>query len=176
MKRFWTLVLVGTIAAIQCVIGAEPFRTDINPALLYFQGFSLRPELSQQDHDYLFTNEWRGRVLDERFGKLISGFDNSFKLFNRGRFAQVPCDWGLDLSDGPEALLPGLAKAKLASQTARLRTMWHLQNGKPEEARDDLLAAFVMARQVSTDRVLISCLVQFAMENIVASVIAENFY
>ena len=47
MKRFWTLVLVGTIAAIQCVIGAEPFRTDINPALLYFQGFSLRPELAQ---------------------------------------------------------------------------------------------------------------------------------
>jgi hypothetical protein len=175
MQRFWALVLAGGTVAAQCVIGADGFRTDINPALLYYQGFSLRPELSQQDHDYLFTNEWRGRVLDERFGKLISDFDNSFKLFNRGRFAQVPCDWGLDLSDGPEALLPGLAKAKNAAQTARLRVMWHLQNGHPDAARDDLLAAFALARNVSTDHVLISALVQFAMENIVASIVAENF-
>src|SRR2546426_12425864 len=114
MKRLLALVFVGGAAVVQCLMGDEPFRTDINPALLYYQGFSLRPDLAQSDHDYLFTNEWRGQVLDDRFGKLISSFDNSFKLFNRGRFAQVPCDWGLDLSDGPEALLPGLAKAKNA--------------------------------------------------------------
>src|SRR5262245_17225518 len=176
MKRLWALVLAVSAASIRCVFGADAFRTDINPALLYHQGFCLRPELSQQDHDYLFTNEWRGRVLDERFGKLIASFDNSFKLFHRGGHAQMQCDWGLDLTDGPEALLPGLAKAKAAAQTARLRTMWHLQNNKPEEARDDLLAAFKLGRNVSSYRVLISALVQFAIENIIASVIAENFY
>src|SRR5262245_48559631 len=121
MKKIWALILAGGALAVQALLGGEMFRTDINPALLYYQGFSLRPELSQQDHDYLFTNEWRGRVLDERFDKLISGFDNSFKLFWRAGKAQPPCDWGLDLTDGPEALLPGLAKAKLAAQTARLR-------------------------------------------------------
>ena len=176
MKKIWAFILAGSAVAIQALLGGETFRTDINPALLYHQGFALRPELSQQDHDYLFTNEWRGRVLDERFGKLISGFDNSFKLFRRAAKAQVPCDWGADLTDGPEAMLPGLAKAKLAAQTARLRAMWHLQNGKPDETRDDLLAAFALGRQLSTDRVLISTLVQFAIENIVASIIAENFY
>jgi len=176
MNKIWASILAGTALATQALLGGETFRTDINPALLYYQGFSLRPELSQQDHDWLFTNDWRGQVLDERFGKLITGFDNSFKIFRRAGKAQVPCDWGLDLTDGPEALLPGLAKAKLAAQTARLRAMWDLQNGKPEEARDDLLAAFVMARQVSTDRVLISTMVQFAMENMIASIIAENFY
>lgn len=176
MKKIWASILAGSALMSQALLGGETFRTDINPALLYHQGFALRPELSQADHDYLFTNEWRERVLNERFGKLISGFDNSFKLFRRAGKAQVPCDWGLDLTDGPEALLPGLAKAKLASQTARLRVMWHLQNGKPEETRDDLLAAFVMGRQLPRDRVLISTLVQFAIENIVASIIAENFY
>ena len=172
MKKIWALLL----ALVSQGLAAETFRTDINPALLYYQGFSLRPELSQADHDYLFTNEWRGRILDDRFNKLISGFDNSFKLFRRAGKAQVPCDWGLDLTDGPEALLPGLAKAKLAAQTARLRAMWHLQNGRPEEACDELVAAFVLGRNVSKDRVLISALVQFAIENIVASIIAENFY
>jgi len=176
MKKIWALILAGGAVASQALLGGETFRTDINPALLYYQGFSLRPELSQADHDYLFTNEWRGKVLDDRFLALIPTYKNSFKLFRRAAKAQVPCDWGMDLTDGPDAMLPGLAKAKLAAQTARLRTMWHLQSGKPEEARDDLLAAFVMARQISTDRVLISCLVQFAMENIVASIIAENFY
>lgn len=172
MKRFLGLVLfsIGAAAA------AETFRTDINPALLYYQGFSLRPELAQADHDYLYTNEWRNKALDERYGKLISGFDNSFKLFRRAGKAEVPCDWGLDLSDGPEALLPGLAKAKQAAQTARLRAMWHLQNSKPDEARDDLLAAFALGRNVSHDRVLISTLVQFAIENIIASIVTENFY
>jgi hypothetical protein len=174
MKLF--SVLTFGIAAIHPLTAADTFRTDINPALLYHQGFSLRPDLSQQDHDYLFTNQWRGRILDERFGNLISKYDNSFKLFHRTRYAQVPCDWGLDLSDGPEALLPGLAKAKSAAQTTRLRVMWHLQNSKPDAARDDLLAAFTLGRNLSSDRVLISALVQFAIENIIVSVVAENFY
>jgi hypothetical protein len=51
-----------------------------------------------------------------------------------------------------------------------------LQNGKPDAARDDLLAAFALGRNVSHDRVLVSALVQFAIENIIASIVAENFY
>src|SRR5689334_4579115 len=133
MKRLWGLLILGGTVVLPC-IGADPFRTDINPALLYFQGFSLRPELSQQDHDYLFTNEWRGRVLDERFDSLMTSYKICFKLFHRARFAEVPCDWGLDLTDGPEALLPGLAKAKNTAQAARLRAKWHLQNGRPDAA------------------------------------------
>jgi hypothetical protein len=176
MKKTWAFILASGAVAIQSLSAGETFRTDINPALLYHQGFALRPDLEKADHDYLFTNEWRGRVLDERFLALIPTYKNSFKLFRRAAKAQVPCDWGLDLSDGPNALLPGLAKAKLAAQTARLRVIWHLQNGKPQEARDDLIAAFALGRHVSKDRVLISALVQFAIENIVASIIAENFY
>src|SRR5436190_20860248 len=118
MNKIWASILAGTALATQALLGGETFRTDINPALLYYQGFSLRPELSQQDHDWLFTNDWRGQVLDERFGKLITGFDNSFKIFRRAGKAQAPCDWGLDLTDGPEGLLPGLAIAKLAAQPA----------------------------------------------------------
>ena len=176
MKRLWILLLLGGAMTPHWDAAGSGFRTDINPALLYHQGFSLRPDLEQADHDFLFTNEWRERILDKRFSTLILKYDNSFKLFRRARYAQVPCDWGQDVTDGPEALLPGLAKAKNAAQTARLRTMWHLQNGRPDDAREDLLAAFVLGRQVSRDKVLISALVQFAIENIVASIVAENAY
>ena len=155
---------------------ADQFRTDINPALLYYQAFAIVPELSQEDRDYLQVKDWRGRPLDGRFEELIAKYDNQFKFVRQAAHARVPCDWGVDLTQGPEALLPGLAKAKGVALTARLRVRWHLEHSRQTEARDDLLAAFVLGRNLSRDGVLISALVQIAMENIVASIVAENYF
>ncbi|HAB18063.1 MAG TPA: hypothetical protein PLX89_01895 [Verrucomicrobiota bacterium] len=149
-------------------------RTNINPALLYSQAIQVMPDRSEQDH--LFTNEWRGRELDERFNQQIATYDNSFNLLRLAARQKVPCDWGYDLSQGPELLLPSLAKAKSLTQAARLRIRWHLENGRPDDARDDFLAAFVLGRQVSRDGILISALVQFAIENILVSSLAENWF
>ncbi|HZQ47604.1 MAG TPA: hypothetical protein VFC07_11360, partial [Verrucomicrobiae bacterium] len=79
-------------------------------------------------------------------------------------------------TEGPELLLPHLAQAKMMSRIARLRVMWDLQNGRPAEARDDLLATLALTRRISHDGTLISVLVQIAMENILISTVAENFY
>ena len=144
-----------TLATILCVLLTLAFtgraetgaRTDINPALLYWQAFAAMPDRAAQDH--LFTNEWRGHPLDERFNQQVATYDNAFKLLRQAVRQAVPCDWGYDLSQGPELLLPGLAKAKLVSQAARLRLRWHLENGRPDDARDDLLAAYVLGRHVS---------------------------
>ena len=149
-------------------------RTDINPALVYAQAIAVLPDRSGQDH--LFTNEWRGRALDGEFGKQIATYDNAFKLLRHAARQKAPCDWGYDLTQGPELLLPSLAKAKSLTQAARLRVRWHLENGRPDGARDDLLAAFVLGRQVSKDGILISALVQVAIENILVSGIAENWF
>lgn len=149
-------------------------RTDINPALLYWQAAAVLPDRADQDH--LFTNEWRGQTLDARFAEQITTYDNPFKLLRQATRQTVPCDWGYDLTLGPELLLPGLAKSKLLALSARLRVRWHLENNRPDQARDDLLATFALARQLSTDGILISALVQIAIENILASCIAENWF
>ena len=40
----------------------EPFRTDINPALLYYQAFLLAPEsMSDADSDYLVSKPGRDK-------------------------------------------------------------------------------------------------------------------
>ena len=155
--------------------GAPQVRTDINPALRYYQAFLEKPDLAEPDHEYLFVREWRGQPVDKRFGELVSRFDSQFRLLREAARAEVPCDWGIDLSEGPEALLPGLARAKATAQATRLRVLWHLHHGRQAEARDDLLAAFTLARNVSRDGVLISALVQMAMENILGSIVAETF-
>ncbi len=173
MKILGTLLLAAGMAL--AARAAAP-REDINPALLYFKAFALAPDLSEADHDYLYKPDWRGKQLEPRFGELVAKYDNEFKTLRKAAEMKAPCDWGIDLSEGPEALLPGLAKAKFASQAARLRARWFLQNGKEQEAINELLSTFVLARNVSRDGVLISALVQIAMENIITGFVAENFY
>ena len=132
------LLMAGTALS----SGGATARTDINPALQYFQAFNC-PDLSPADRDYLFQNEWRGQKLPERFGELVAHYDNQFRLIRQAAQATVPCDWGIDMSPGPATLLPHLARWRRIAQTARLRAMWDLQQGKQAEARDDLLAATV---------------------------------
>ena len=141
------MVIAGSLAA---SAAAEPdFRTDINPALLYFQAYQNMPQLSESDSKHLFDS-WTGGAspnqIDDHARDLLKQFDNSFKGLRRARFAKPPCDWGYDLSDGPEALLPGLAPAKRLAQAARLRAMAALDENDFEAALDDLQSAFVLGR------------------------------
>ena len=165
------LILTGIVP----VSRAEPYRTDVNPALLYYQAFLMAHNLPQADKDYLGTNQWQGQKLPERFGQIVAGYDNQFKLVREAAQQKVSCDWGADLSQGPETPLGHLAPTKATAQTAQLRAMWDLQQGNQIGARDDLLAAFVLGRNVSRDGILISALVQYADEAIVYSTVAGNF-
>ncbi len=169
-------IALGLVTIVTPTTGAEPFRTDINPALQYSHAFILTPDLAAADRDYLFNSEWRGQKLPERFGALIARYDNQFRLLHQAAHSTVPCDWGLDLTQGPLTLLPHLARIKAVSQAARLRAMWKLQQGRPADARDDLLAAFALARNASRDGTFIAALVQIASESIICSAIAENFH
>lgn len=171
--RTINILLLALLAAIPAQ--AQDFRTDINPALRYYEGFILNGEIPQADRDYLFTNEWRGQELPPRFGELISGFDHQFKLARQAAQATVPCDWGIDLSPGPATLLPHLARCKQLAITAQLRVLWDLQNGKESDARDDLLATFALARNCSHDGTLIGVLVGFADQALVMASVTGNF-
>src|SRR4051812_8052237 len=176
MKLDRSTVLLLSLAFAGSAFAAEEFRTDINPALRYYQAYLKTPKLEPADHDHLFVPEWRGQKLDHDFLSLIGTYDGQFKFLRAAAGAKVPCDWGIDMSDGPYTLMLGLAPAKAAAQTARLRVMWHLQNGRQADARDDLLAAFALGRNVTRDGTTISALVEFAIENIIGSIVAENFF
>ncbi len=183
MKRLIPLLLAPLGLLLLALALASPGRaailqrTDINPALTYYQALAVLPDLSESDHRHLAApDEWQGRALDSKFEELIGRYDNTFRLLRQATRAQVPCDWGLDVSAGPELLLPSLAKTKGVAQAARLRVMWHLRHGRPAEARDDFLAAFVLGRNVSKDGLVISALVQFAIDGILANTVAENIF
>jgi hypothetical protein len=163
------------VAGVAAGASGQPSATNINPALLYSQAFLVAPDLSQADSDYLWTKEWQGQELPERFGKLMAGYDNEFRLVRQAARATVPCDWGIDMSEGPAALLPHLARGKSVVQAAKFRALWALQHGRQADAREDLVAAFVLGRNVARDGTLIAVLVQQAMESIDCRTVAELF-
>ena len=153
----------------------QSLRTDINPALRYYQAFLVAPDVSEADHDYLATNSLWSQVLPRKFGEIVSRYDSEFKLVRLAANSTAPCDWGVDMAEGPATLLPQLARCKAVMIAARYRVSWDLQHQRQAEARDDLLAAFTLARNVSRDGTLISVLVQIAAEAICCDTIAENF-
>jgi hypothetical protein len=176
MKTLKLRAVLLVVAMSHMAVGAMSYRTDINPALRYYQAFMEGLQVPEADRQYLMTNEWRGQRLESRFGEILKKYDYEFRFVNEGAHSQISCDWGIDLTQGPDALLPGLAPAKSVAQITRLRSMWNLQNDRQEAARDEMISALVLARNLSRDGVLISALVQIAMENILTSVVAENFY
>lgn len=166
------LVLTGTLLNAR----GEPYRTNINPALLYYQAFLLAPSpMSAADWDYLGSKAGRSQNFPSRFDKIFSSYDNQFKMVCEAVHATQPCDWGIDQSAGPATLLPHLAKAKAVVVAAQMRAIWHLQHGRQAAARNDLLGAFVLARNTARDSTLIGVLVQQALEAIVYSTLADNF-
>ena len=176
MKHIRSLCLTALLAAaVPLGAGAQNAPTNINPAQLYYQAFLVAPDLPQADSDYLWTNEWQGRQLPERYGKIMAGYDNEFRLLRAAARSTVPCDWGIDTSWGPQTLLPHLGRTKAAVLTAKFRALWALQHGDQDAAREDILAAFVLVRNVTRDGYLISVLVQRACEQISCRNIAELF-
>ncbi len=58
------LILTGTLLGAR----GEDFRTDINPALLYYRAFLLAPNpMSEADMTYLASKKAREQKLPERF-------------------------------------------------------------------------------------------------------------
>ncbi|MDR3377140.1 MAG: hypothetical protein P4M10_00520, partial [Verrucomicrobiae bacterium] len=173
-----TSKLIGLVLLFLAGLSArgESFRTDINPALLYYRALLLAPKtMSDADWDYLGSKAGREQKIPERFGPLLAGYDAQFKLVREASLQKEACDWGIDLSPGPGTLLPHLAFVKAVAVAAQPRAVWALQHGNQAGARDDLLAAFVLGRNVARDRTLIGVLVQHASEAIIYATVAQNF-
>jgi len=168
------LVLAGLLGAAAPLVAEGPYRTAVNPALLYWQ---LMPNLPTTDpaHRNLLDN-YQIAPLDESYRVFAASWDSKFRILRRAVDVRQPCDWGIDLTDGPETLLPHLGHAKTFAKAAAFRTRLFLANGQEAEAVQDLLAAVVFARRLGDDSTLIAALVQFAIEGIVFNSVAENFH
>jgi hypothetical protein len=166
-------VLLGATA-----IHAQPASNKTNPALLYYQAISLDTH-GQDIRSYLLESNWAGVKLPEEFGQKIRGYTSEMALFRKAAEQKAPCDWGIDFSKGPDTLLPHYALMKRMAQIANLQVAWALQNpdeGGEDVAVKDILGIFAAGRNIGTDRLVISVLVQDALQAIAASSVAGHYY
>src|SRR5690349_1570479 len=129
-------------------------RTDINPAMQYYQAFLATPDLPQAE--YLFSAQWSSQTLPPEAGELLECYEGPLKLIRQAAHSTVPCDWGIDLSSGADTLLPHLARVKRLVQASRIHAKWALQHGQTDVAREDLFAAMALARNSCRDGTLIA--------------------
>jgi hypothetical protein len=169
------LLLATTLAATDSAVATplEP-RTDINPAVLYWQAFSLYPELDEELKKEFLATPPRLPLADAE--PVIKKLDRMFKYLRRAAQMKVPCDWGIDLSEGPEALIPNLVKIRQAGQAAVARAHYLLEAGRDLQAVDDLAAIVVLGRNSGTDGTLVSAMIGIALEGLVNEFVARNFY
>lgn len=176
MRTLRSIWLAGAVTC-SLLIGRSPAATqqEINPALLYWQAFAVMPDLTPEEQKHLLETPWRTHPMDQRAGELAARFDSTFKLLRAAAASKAPCDWGVDLSLGPEVLLPHLAKAKRCATVAVLRSQWAIQQGRPQDIQGDLAATFVLGRNLSRDGTIISALVQVAIERIMVGSLVQQW-
>lgn len=172
-------IFLGLMLLGGCVswASAQTDRTNVNPALLYYQSFLEVPKpMADADWEYLGSRESGDQKLPDRFGGFAAAYDNQYKLLRRAAASSVQCDWGIDiLKEGPGTILSHLPKSKAAAVALPLRVTWDLQHGKQNDARDDMVAVLVLGRNVGRDGTLIGMLVQIAIEAIDYATIADHF-
>jgi hypothetical protein len=161
-RRFMTAcVLLGLLAPNGTARAAE---SDENAALVYWQAFALLPavddELEQLIKDAPTVN------LDQRTEKLVQS-SNSALVCMRRAVLMPNLQWGLDYSAGPHMVMPHLSKARQMTRYACLHARQQLADENPDGALETLRDTLVMGRHVGSDNVLISLLVQYAVERIV---------
>ncbi len=165
----FTLLMAYTVSAQQ----GWTDRTDINPALIYWKEFLLIAENS--NHEQVNANQDKP-ILDQEYGIVVHAYDEHFQRLSKVRKLTAKCEWGNDFAEGPTLLLPHLSPAKRTSQITRLRVRYYLENDQPDQAVEDLLTTFTLARHVGVESILINLLIEIAMNGILLDAIAENFH
>ncbi|MDB6052576.1 MAG: hypothetical protein JWN25_99 [Verrucomicrobiales bacterium] len=174
-RKFFWLIAISVFTLFARVSVAQE-ANNINPALTYWMAFSIMPNLSEDDHKYLFDNDWRSKPMDARAGKIAAQYDQTFKLLKKASLSTTAPDWGVDLHEGPYALYPHLAKGKNLAQVAALRGAWFVQNKQPAAAAEDLKAVIHLGGSLTDRNSILAGLVRFAMDNIVLTFLAERWY
>ncbi len=169
-KTTATLATLLSVGALHTLTAATSLPKDTNPALLYWREFATLPDVDGGKVEELGAQS----EIDSNYRDYVARFDNTFRRLNKVRRLNAPCNWGDDLDEGPELLLPYLAKARDIARIARLRVRAHLNEGDQTRAVNELLSVYSLSGHIANSPILINLLVHYGMDRISARTVAEN--
>ena len=144
-----------------------------NAALWYLTGNTFAGEETPAEAALL--KDFAVVPTDEAVG-VIEGSEAQLAYLRRG--AALPAAvWAIDFEEnGPEQLLPHLPILRDLMKRAGLRGRWSLDQGDPQAAVEDWLAAIRMSRHAADDGTLVGALVQFSIESAIVEMLATNLH
>jgi len=158
-----TTVAIFTLAA--CVIAEEAKYPPINPALIYWQAAAEMPDLKGEKSDLIRDIVSGKKPFDATKAEpILAESVGALGLFAKAADSTAPCDWGLQLQDGPGTPLPHLSKVRELCRLAILKSDALFAEGKPSEGVEWLLATQRAARHAGAGDLLINALVQISIE------------
>lgn len=161
------LAAVAVVLLSAATARAQP--GDDNAALQYWQAIALVSESMEES-----LNAWEETVPIEGDALTVVADDNPrLELLHAGA-ALKRCDWGLDYEKGAELLLPHLGDVRYLTRIALLRARYRFEQGRAQDAADDVLATMKLGRDVGVDPILIAVLVQYGIEDHATSLLARN--
>ena len=129
-----------------------------NAALGYWQAFAQMPQLSDDDRDRL--PQWQQADIEsQQVKQLLERSQSALKLLVAAA-KQEACDWGLDESQGPQLLLPHLAKSRDLTRLAMLDARAKLAAGDADAALAEIAASAKLAVDSGQPPLLVSTLVE----------------
>lgn len=162
-KTILTLTLTTLLAA--PVLHAEEMKyPPINPALLYWQAAAQMPQFNEDQAKELRAMASGKDPFDAARAAKLPLDNGSMRFLRRAAESTAPCDWGMQREDGPGMILPHLAKLQQLSSLAIVKAESSFTQGKTQEGIEWLVTVHRMARHAGAGDVLISHLVQNAIE------------
>jgi len=157
------LLLLTSLAALTSLRAEDTTRRAINPALLYWQTAAQLPNLkTEQVTELRAIASGKKSVIATQWKDFH--FENVEILLLRAAESTAPCDWGLPLELGPELPMPHISKVMEMGSIAVGEAEFQFSQGNIEKGQHWLIAAHRMARHVAAGDLLISYLVQCAIE------------
>lgn len=157
---------------------AEPqskaYPASPNAAVIYWQAFAMMPTLEGEEKaKYEAAIKTTTEPVSNGLKTIVAHFSKSLRELHRARSIST-CDWNLDYDAGPGMLLPHLSKARDLSRAALLRARLRFATGKTDAAIEDVVAVLKLARNCGGSPVLVSLMVDAAIEDMATDVLAAN--
>jgi hypothetical protein len=140
-----------------------------NAAPLYQAAFSLHESIASPDNSFSNVDVCPPRLTSED-RSLLPAYDETLALVHRA--ARLPaCDFDLEYEDGISMRVPHLLQLRKLGTTLAARALGRAEEGRVEEAVDDVRALFAMSRALRSEPLLISQLVRSRLSEIALSVL-----
>jgi len=171
------VVLPASAADAQSSIKAGPPLAECpNAAVIYWHAFAAMPISNSEDEQWEKVSAASKSVdapLSPEVQKIISRCRTSLRELERAR--HVPCcDWQLDYEAGPWLRLTHLQQARMLSRAALVRSRLRFAGGEMNGAASDAVSVLKLARDCGGSPVLVSMLVDAAIEEEATAILAAN--